>query len=749
MAESKLSILLVLALVTGGIASASASPPAAHRDFHPCVFTDRARIDTPCAAFTTAGLKVLTAIPASAFGRDNSPEDIGVLDDGSVMVRTDRDGLYRIVDRHIQMVWRPNPLCAIPARRFDLAGAFDDEMLLTEHHDRSDDTTAAVRANGSPAFQLPFSYASVAQDASGVVWLFKGGASDRTVYAYVPRTPTLTSLEIPEDISSIFRSPNGHVYATNLDGLYQLDSWPKPRARLIHGSIVPGGVIQAVGRDGSLWVATSDQVIHVRPNGTRHAMLLVEPQGRVIEMSPVRRIVTPMSLTMTRDGTVWIVSGIVRIDGNDRIEVMRPPPSESWNVKIGPHSSVWALVSDAGTGQSAGIVNFVPAAAGGTTAWPLRSPAPMPTPLRCPPPTPPPSPTPPLPPKSGAVSFVYVANAMSHDLWGYWTDKNGRLTPVRGSPLQPGDGPEHLTIDPAGRRLYVGTWYDGIFVYSIDAQSGTLHLVRGSPFAVGIGSTVVFDRSGRYAYAQNLNERGVPDGIKGYAVDGETGALRPLGWSLPLNRWRFGLTMNPQRDLAYIVTEPDVETFRISGSGAMTHPSTLALKGPGTNLLIDPAARWAYQRDGYTGTITIYGIDPRTGMLLPPTVPAVSAGSDAGALAFDPRARFFYVANMASAEKRSVVSEYRVDPKTGMLRRQPTSVFAGTGFGNAITITPDGTLLYITNSTSKSIAGFKIDRATGALRPVPGSPFNTGDTPDEIISCLRAGDRCLATRGSL
>ena len=745
MAESRLSMLLVLALVTGAIASASASPPAVHRDFRPCVFTDRARIDTPCAAFTTAGLKVLTAIPAGAFGRDNSPEDIGVLDDGSVMVRTDRDGLYRIVDRHIQMVWRPNPLCAVPARRFDLAGAFDDEMLLTEHHDRTDDTTAAVRANGSRTFQLPFSYASVAQDASGVVWLFKGGASDRTAYAYVPRTRALTSLEIPNDIFSIFRSPNGHVYATNLDGLYELDSRPKPRARLIHGPIVPGGVIQAVGRDGSLWAATPNEVIHVRPNGTWHGMLLVEPQGQVIEMSVVRRIVTPMSLTMTNDGTVWIVSGIVRIDNNDRIEVMRPRPSESWNLKLGPDSSIWALVSDVATGQSLGIVNFVPAASGNATAWPFRPPTmPTPIPLRCPPPTSPPTPTPPLPPKSGAVSFVYVANAMSHDLWGYWTDRNGRLTPVRGSPLQPGDGPEHLTIDPAGRHLYVGTWYDGIFVYSIDARSGTLHLVRGSPFAAGIGSTVVFDRSGRYAYAPNLNERGVPEGIKGYAVDGETGALRPLGWSLPLNRWRFGLTINRQRDLAYIVAEPDVETFGISSSGAMTHHSTLALKGPGTNLLIDPAARWAYQRDGYTGTITTYGIDQRTGVLLPPTVPAVSAGSDAGAMAFDPRARFFYVANAASAEKRLVVSEYRVDPKTGMLRRQPTSAFSGTGFGNGITITPDGAFLYITNSTSKSISGFKIDRATGALRPVPGSPFNAGDTPDEIISCVRAGNSCMA-----
>ncbi len=323
-------------------------------------------------------------------------------------------------------------------------------------------------------------------------------------------------------------------------------------------------------------------------------------------------------------------------------------------------------------------------------------------------------------------------------MWGYWADRNGKLTPVRGAPFPAGNGPVNITIDPAGRHLYVGTWYDGIFVYAIDARSGTLVEIGGSPFAAASGpATVAIDRSGRHAFAANLNAKNVA----GYSIDGESGALRPLAWSpFAMSRYPYRLTINPQRDVAYFVTDRDIETFDISG-GALTNVSTI-VPARGDNLLIDSRGRWAYLASDPGGTIAVYGVDRRTGVLTPPSAPAVGAGNEPRAMVTDPRGRFLYVTNIPSRASKATILGYRIDPRNGTLRALPTSPYAGAPGGNGMTITPDGAFLYATDFGSKSISGFAIDPTSGALWPLSSSAFKTGDTPQGIVSCRRAGGSC-------
>jgi hypothetical protein len=58
------------------------------------------------------------------------------------------------------------------------------------------------------------------------------------------------------------------------------------------------------------------------------------------------------------------------------------------------------------------------------------------------------------------------------------------------------------------------------------------------------------------------------------------------------------------------------------------------------------------------------------------------------------------------------------------------------------TITPDGAFLYAADFNAEKISGFAIDRTSGALWPLPSSPFKTGLNPQGIISCRRVGDDC-------
>ncbi len=466
--------MLAAALIAGATPGPSASPPAGQNSQPHCVIENRYSPFTyPCAPFTKVGIRIKAAIPSSAFGTDAPPADSGILDDGSVMVQTDRHGLYRIAGGRLQRLWPPGPRCEGQLHfEFAFTGSFDDEVLATVNRA----TSAAMRSDGLLAFRLPLAFDSVAQDAGGVVWLSKGGYADQTLYAYFPRTRVRLALQSPKGVY-LFRSPNGHVYASNFDGLFELDSQPTVQARLVHGPLrweqvqsyfelgLAVSPIQAVGREGSLWASTATQVIHVHPNGALHAMRFLEPPNRIT--MPLQAI----PLTMTRDGAVWAWGKTIRIDNSDRIQVLTlPQQDEVDRLRFGPDSSVWLVIRDARNDRPLGVVNVAPAAlARNAAAWPFTLPANAVSPTPCPFPTTPPTPTPPLPPKNGPVNFVYAAGGSPDGVWGYWAGRSGKLTPVRGAPFGAKDV-WSLSIDPAGRHLYVGAWWDGIHAYAIDAQ---------------------------------------------------------------------------------------------------------------------------------------------------------------------------------------------------------------------------------------------------------------------------------------
>ncbi|MGP8099899.1 MAG: hypothetical protein ACLQHL_03890 [Candidatus Cybelea sp.] len=66
----------------------------------------------------------------------------------------------------------------------------------------------------------------------------------------------------------------------------------------------------------------------------------------------------------------------------------------------------------------------------------------------------------------------------------------------------------------------------------------------------------------------------------------------------------------------------------------------------------------------------------------------------------------------------------------------------GDALANKLTITPDGAFLYAADFNAEKISGFAIDPTSGALSPLPSSPFKTGENPQRIVSCRRVGHSC-------
>jgi 6-phosphogluconolactonase (cycloisomerase 2 family) len=92
--------------------------------------------------------------------------------------------------------------------------------------------------------------------------------------------------------------------------------------------------------------------------------------------------------------------------------------------------------------------------------------------------------------------------------------------------------------------------------------------------------------------------------------------------------------------------------------------------------------------------------------------------------------KFLYVALVGTASPNNKIAAFAIDPTTGVLSTVPGSPFV-TGNGPAqmtlvpVTLTPKG-FLYTANAQDGTISAFTGDDNTGVLTPVSGSPFAAG-----------------------
>lgn len=136
--------------------------------------------------------------------------------------------------------------------------------------------------------------------------------------------------------------------------------------------------------------------------------------------------------------------------------------------------------------------------------------------------------------------FLYVANSSAinpppnsttnGNISGFNIDPNtGALTPMTGSPFTAigGSGPTELALSPSGTLLYATTpgSADAIWCFNINATTGQLSAVPGSPFSLPAGATfAVFDPTGGYFFIGNTSG----SAIEGYTYNSSDGALTPI-----------------------------------------------------------------------------------------------------------------------------------------------------------------------------------------------------------------------------
>lgn len=283
----------------------------------------------------------------------------------------------------------------------------------------------------------------------------------------------------------------------------------------------------------------------------------------------------------------------------------------------------------------------------------------------------------------------------------------------------------------------------GIYVFNQDSLSGNLDLVFTEENIVN-PSFVIPSRDGKFLYA--VEEIG-PDvdsvgRVIAYSWDGKqlkkineqsSHAFAPCHLSTD-NQGRYVFVANYVGGIIALLPidengglKPASEVIELEGKGS--HPHQDASHPHSMNL--SPDERYLYMPDLGTDRIHIYEIDYENGKLIPANPAYISMRPGAGPrhFTFHPTQPFAYVIN----ELNNTVTGMRWDKPTGKLDTFQTTAnlpadFKGENTGSDIHITPNGAYLYLANRGHDSIAGFKIDEASGLLTLIGHTPTQ-GEVP--------------------
>ena len=283
---------------------------------------------------------------------------------------------------------------------------------------------------------------------------------------------------------------------------------------------------------------------------------------------------------------------------------------------------------------------------------------------------------------SGAATFVYVGNAESNEIYVLRLDRQtGDLTLVEKVPIPGIDKPgisTPMSLSPDRRILYVGTRGEPKIAagFAIDPATGTLKHLASGPLADSM-AYIATDRSGRF--------------LLGASYPGHKVTVNPIG---PPG------TVQPAHQVL-----PD-------------HPNAHAI-------LADASNRHALVPTLGNDRVNQFDFDAATGKLTPASPPAVAVKAKAGPrhFVYHPGGKIVYVVG----ELDGSVYVFDYDATTGRLtEKQLVSAlppgFEGKPSAADLHVTPDGRFVYASERTSSTLAGFKVDPATGTLAPIGSVP---------------------------
>ena len=339
------------------------------------------------------------------------------------------------------------------------------------------------------------------------------------------------------------------------------------------------------------------------------------------------------------------------------------------------------------------------------------------------------------------------------------------LVPLHGwtqGPAPPGGS------KPPPTYVYVGTHTDeGKGIYLFRLQTDNLEVSQNITLVpLGLAAetpnptSFAIDFSRRLLFTVNEIDQfeGKPGGaVSAFAIDSPSGKLSAINQhaSMGVRPCQIALTKDARHVVVANCGSGSIAVLPVAADGRIGE-ATATVNTTAKCLALDPTNRFVYACDQDGDRIVLSRYDAQKGSLTPPEPAArVKAGAGPLRMTFRPDGRFAYVGN----ERNSTITVFEVDPRTGMLtERQSVSTlpeyYDGPNTAAEVAVHPTGTYLYVSNRGHNSVVLFTIDADKGTLTYVEEqgtggkSPAHFGIEPSakHLAIANRDSDTLLASR---
>ena len=251
---------------------------------------------------------------------------------------------------------------------------------------------------------------------------------------------------------------------------------------------------------------------------------------------------------------------------------------------------------------------------------------------------------------------------------------------------------------------------------------GTPTLTAGSPQSLGMAVL-----NNQFVYQSNPTVE-IAGAINGWSLTFPSGTLTAIPGSPfalgPLTV-ASGLAASPVLPVLYVADAGSIDALQADSTGALS-PIAGSPFPSGTNLFltVDPMNSFLFASDDDPpGSVSAFTIDGTTGALTQvpgspfATTSNLGSNSQPGQIVVDPTGSFVYTVLTATGQ----VAGFAITPSSGALTPIPGSPFT---VGNGpISIATISSFIYVSNATDGTVSAYSITPGSGVLAPVTGSPF--------------------------
>lgn len=215
--------------------------------------------------------------------------------------------------------------------------------------------------------------------------------------------------------------------------------------------------------------------------------------------------------------------------------------------------------------------------------------------------------------------------------------------------------------------------------------------------------------------------------IDAWSINLGTGALTTVPgspFSLGIFSLASGLAANNSAQVLYVADAAKIDALKADATGALSAIAGSPFPaGSNVYLTVDSADKYLFASDSTPpGNVLGYTIDSTGALTVAPgspfpTIPNFVGSTNPSEIVVEASGKFVYVGLLATNQ----VAAFSIVPGTGALTPVPGSPFT-TGNG-PLTLATASKFLYVSNAMDGTIAGYSIDATTGILSPLAGSPF--------------------------